>query len=57
MCLSAFTYNNKLYGVGYNNSASGLIYNKDLISEENCLIPDELFRLADEITTRRKGEP
>lgn len=59
VAFSAFTYNNKLYGVGYNNSASGLIYNKDLISEEK--LPDtwdELFRLADEITTRdEKGEP
>jgi arabinogalactan oligomer/maltooligosaccharide transport system permease protein len=59
VAFSAFTYNNKLYGVGYNNSASGLIYNKDLISEEK--LPDtwdELFRLADEITTwDEKGEP
>ena len=38
VAFSAFTYNNKLYGVGYNNSASGLIYNKDLISEEK--LPD-----------------
>ncbi len=59
VAFSAFTYNNKLYGIGYNNSTSGLIYNKDLIPEEN--LPntwDDLFALADEITTRNeKGEP
>jgi Maltose-binding periplasmic proteins/domains len=29
----AFTYNNKCYGIGYSLDTSGLIYNRDLISE------------------------
>ncbi len=53
VAFDAFTYNNKIYGIGYSNSTYGLIYNKDLISTNN--LPktwEQLFNLADELTLR-----
>lgn len=53
VAFEAFTYNNQVYGVGYNNSTSGLLYNKNLIETSN--LPktwDDLFLLADQLTLR-----
>jgi arabinogalactan oligomer/maltooligosaccharide transport system permease protein len=57
VAFEAFSYNNQVYGIGYSNSASGLIYNKALLPTEN--LPktwEELFRLADELTIINNGE-
>ena len=51
VAFSAFTLSGQCYGVGYNNSTSGLIYNKALISEDE--LPetwDEFFALAESLT-------
>jgi maltose-binding protein MalE len=51
VAFEAFTFNNEVYGVGYSNSAYGLIYNKDLIATED--LPEtweDLFAKAEELT-------
>lgn len=53
VAFDAFTYNNEVYGVGYNNSTSGLLYNKDLISSNELPTTwDELFDLAHRLTIK-----
>ncbi len=58
IALDAFRYDGELYGVGYAVDSYGLIYNKDLISEEE--LPqtwDDFFRIAQELTlTTNEGE-
>ncbi len=51
----AFTYNNKCYGIGYSLDTSGLIYNRDLISESE--LPetwDDFFRIAEALALRNE---
>jgi len=51
LAFEAFTYNNKVYGIGYSNDIYGLLYNKDLIATED--LPktwEELFTKAEELT-------
>ncbi|MFY9422896.1 MAG: extracellular solute-binding protein [Bacilli bacterium] len=53
VAFEAFTYNNQVYGIGYSNSTYGLLYNKDLIREDE--LPetwDELFEKAEALTLR-----
>ncbi len=48
----AFYYDGQHYGVGYSVDTSGLVYNKDLIAEED--LPktwDEFFEKAEDLTT------
>lgn len=49
----AFSLNGNCYGVGYSIDTSGLIYNKDLIKEEE--LPqnwEEFFRISEELTQK-----
>ncbi|MEN6418091.1 MAG: extracellular solute-binding protein [Clostridiaceae bacterium] len=51
VAFSAFSLNGSCYGVGYNNSTSGLLYNKTLISEDE--LPktwDGFFATAERLT-------
>lgn len=51
VAFEAFTLDGEVYGIGYNNSTSGLLYNKDIITEEE--LPetwDEFFSLAKDKT-------
>ena len=51
VAFSAFTLDGSCYGVGYNNSTSGLLYNKALISKEE--LPktwNEFFATAERLT-------
>ncbi len=53
VAFKAFTYKNQVYGIGYSNSTSGLIYNNDLIEEEE--LPktwEELFDKAKNLTLK-----
>ena len=53
VAFDAFTYNNEVYGIGYSNSTSGLIYNKDLIATEDLPTTwEELFEIAEELTIK-----
>lgn len=56
--LDAFALDGQYYGVGYNVSTSGLIYNRNLIGDDE--LPktwDEFFSLAESLTvTNEKGE-
>jgi arabinogalactan oligomer/maltooligosaccharide transport system permease protein len=53
VAVEAFSLDGKVYGLGYTNSAYGIIYNKDIISEEN--LPetwDDYFQMAEDLTIR-----
>ncbi len=53
VAVDAFTLDGKTYGIGYSNSTSGLLYNKDLVSEAE--LPetwDEFFLLAENLTIK-----
>lgn len=52
----AFSLNGNCYGMGYSIDTSGLLYNKDLITEEE--LPknwDEFFALSEELTRKDTG--
>ena len=58
VAFSAFKLNGEYYGVGYSIDSYGLIYNKDIIQEEE--LPetwDEFFEIAVEKTVFEDGEP
>ncbi|MDD3865639.1 MAG: extracellular solute-binding protein [Candidatus Izemoplasmatales bacterium] len=53
VAFSAFSYNGNIYGVGYSIDTYGLLYNKDLIAEED--LPEtweEYFALGEALTIR-----
>ncbi|MBI9008507.1 MAG: extracellular solute-binding protein [Tenericutes bacterium] len=51
IALDAFKYNGEIYGVGYSIDSYGLIYNKDLISEDELPTTwDEFFETAQALT-------
>lgn len=53
VAFEAFQFEGKTYGLGYSNSTSGLIYNKDIISKEE--LPetwDDFFELAKTLTIK-----
>lgn len=55
--LEAFTLNGKTYGIGYSVDTSGLLYNKDLISEEE--LPqtwDEFWETAEALNVKSGGK-
>lgn len=58
VAFDAFTLSGKCYGVGYNVATSGLIYNKDIINEQN--LPktwDEFFETSENLTIQNdQGE-
>lgn len=49
----AFTYEGELYGIGYSIDTSGLVYNRDLIGEDD--LPEtwvEFFKIAEKLTIK-----